>query len=239
MKLRTSFSLFALAWATMGSATSLGLMSTGVDSSGNPLAYGALDSHWMVSPGRNIPGPVNATVLSPSNHFPEWLPNTNRSQWVSTADTINTGAPGNYVYSQSFDLTGFDPTTVFIAGRWTADDDLINIRVNGISVGIDGSGHGPIDSPSIQSPWKVWHPFFIDTTYNATLFNATGNTISFVTHNDDNLWEGVNIQIESCDAEPGVPGGPIPTLPEPGTLAIIALGTLGLLKRRRLSSGRG
>lgn len=94
MKLRLSISVLALAWASSGSAAGFGLMSTGVDNLGNPLAGGALDSHWTVTPGRYVPGPVNPTVLSASNLGNNWLANTTRSQWVSTADRIDSGYPG-------------------------------------------------------------------------------------------------------------------------------------------------
>jgi hypothetical protein len=42
----------------------------------------------------------------------------------------------DYIYETTFDVTGFDPSTVRLIGRWATDNEGVNILINGISTGI-------------------------------------------------------------------------------------------------------
>lgn len=82
----------------------------------------------IASPG----GPMASTVLSPipGNYV---IPNDATSQWIRP----NAGfvGVGNYVYRTTFDLTGLDPSTAVISGRWSTDNNGADILINGQSTG--------------------------------------------------------------------------------------------------------
>ena len=42
-------------------------------------------------------------------------------------------APGDYAYQISFDLTGFNLSTVQITGQWECDSEGVDILINGLS----------------------------------------------------------------------------------------------------------
>jgi hypothetical protein len=69
--------------------------------------------------------------------FPLWLPNTTAAYWIGPAvggNEATIDAPGIYDYRQTFDLTGFDLSTVAIAGFF-ATDNSGTIQLNGVAVG--------------------------------------------------------------------------------------------------------
>ncbi len=52
---------------------------------------------------------------------PPWVANTGASRWIGQTTDSN-GAPGLYTFQTTFDLLGFDPETVVLAGGWTTDN---------------------------------------------------------------------------------------------------------------------
>lgn len=107
---------------------------TGVDDSYTVIAAGAQDPHWTLtaSDDPSYPGPAAyATTTIPS---PPWVANDTYSKWLSprSDETITDG--GGYVYSTSFDLTGYDPTAVSIRGQILGDDQISWTKVNGTTV---------------------------------------------------------------------------------------------------------
>ncbi len=189
------------------------IFDTGVDNNNNLLAAGAPDSHWSVFPygaGSGVP-----VVLSAENRGSSWVPGGDHSQWVSTADTVHTGSPGRYAYSQVFRLDGLDPNRATISGRWAGDDDLMDILINWKSVGIDGQGAGPIYN---YDSWVRFHSFRVDSGF------LTGqNVLTFVVNNMDNEEEGVIVDSIKGTA----------TVPEPTLLLGLGVGLATLSRRRR------
>jgi flagellin len=96
---------------------------TGVDANGNKIAIGATDPNWSVT------GLTTSVVRVTPN--PAWAAETATSTWVG----LDPGPVGDYFYSMSFDLTGFDPNTVQISGL-AATDNQGRILVNGQDMGI-------------------------------------------------------------------------------------------------------
>src|SRR5262245_59357692 len=90
-----------------------GLHNTGVDDDNKKLKDGDLDPHFTVT------GPVSGTprVVGASKIPKDWVSRQDSSLWISiAADAI---APeGTYTYTMKFDLTGFEPSSVSIAGLW-------------------------------------------------------------------------------------------------------------------------
>jgi len=65
--------------------------------------------------------------------------NNSMSAWIApTPDTQVSGdllGSFNYQYETLFDLTGFNPATARLAGRWATDDQGVDILINGVSSG--------------------------------------------------------------------------------------------------------
>ena len=117
-----------------------GLRNTGVDSAGQPLAAGAVDPHYrLITSPNNAYGP-DAFLLSGWPTEGPWIPNASSdlSRWIAPAGADPGGwfPPGLYEYETTFDLTGLDPSTVRIEGRWASDGggSLSGIFINGIPV---------------------------------------------------------------------------------------------------------
>lgn len=129
------------------------LFGTGVDNNNAPLADGAVDPHYqlILSDDPNYPGP-NAVVINeawPIAPLGPWLPNGPASRWIAPRaeqDQVSNpsfgNAAGRYHYLTTFDLTGYAPGEVSIAGRWAVDNTGVNIFVNGVGTGITSPGFG-------------------------------------------------------------------------------------------------
>lgn len=113
-----------------------GLRNTGVDLSGNRLANGSLDPNYT-----QLSGPINTTHWMASAPNGLWAGNTEGSAWITpTGNGSESHAAGFYELEQTFDLSGFDPASVHISGRWIADN-AAELFLNGSPTGITlGSG---------------------------------------------------------------------------------------------------
>ena len=63
-----------------------------------------------------------------------WLGDNGSSAWISPSADTN-GAEGDYRYTTTFDLTGLDPSSAEIFGRWSTDNAGLNISLNGVPTG--------------------------------------------------------------------------------------------------------
>ena len=93
------------------------------------------------------------------------------SAWISPSrDTqgLSDGAGTyNYRYETTFDLTGFNPATTRLAGRWATDNQGMDILINGMSTG-----------QSNPSQFVSWTPFQITSGFVAGI-----NRLTFVVNN--------------------------------------------------------
>ena len=107
--------------------------------SGIGLAEGDEDPHWRITggpKGASFKKPQFAVVCTPDERYAANEPQ--RSQWLSFAKDIRPGGLANSVYTfeTTFDLTGFDPSTVIVAAQMLADNGVHAVRINGKSVPI-------------------------------------------------------------------------------------------------------
>ncbi|MFA6172211.1 MAG: hypothetical protein WC334_05315 [Kiritimatiellales bacterium] len=122
------------------------LFNTGVasnDTNGAPAtltADGAADAHYTLTVA-----PAGAVTTGPyvttQGTFPlngPWLADSSASKWISPQasypSTSVVDPEGNYTYTTSFDLTGFDLATVIIDGKIAVDNSISSIRLNGNSI---------------------------------------------------------------------------------------------------------
>jgi hypothetical protein len=102
--------------------------------SGFDLSEGDEDPHWRViaGPEKEAQWPVYASVCPA--HV-QYLPNDREmSQWISVADWMHCEATSVYTFQTTFDLEGYDLSTIQLFGRFLADNGIQDVRVNGVSV---------------------------------------------------------------------------------------------------------
>jgi PEP-CTERM motif len=205
------------------------IYSTGVDNNGNVLAAGALDTHYTVSegpytgstslstlPNTGISAYVvnNAAVAAYS-----WAPNTATSAWISPDSTGN-GIPGvaDFIYTTTFNLTGFDPSTASLQGLFSGDD--------GVTVYLNGTLVADYHYTGSNAPWRDLPSFSITTGFIAGI-----NTLQFVVPNSSGPG-GLQFQVT------GGALANLSTTPEPSTLtlagiAFVSFGLMGASRCRR------
>ena len=109
-----------------------GLFNTGANGAGGVIGDGQQDSHYTI-----ISTPANPAVNTPGIAVNEadisgvWVPNSATSRWIwATANGVALLGPA-YTFRLTFDLTGLDPGTATITGKW-AVDNLATLRLNGV-----------------------------------------------------------------------------------------------------------
>jgi hypothetical protein len=209
-------------------AASVGVFNTGVDTAGNVLQGGTLgDPHFTlvsapsgVDPQLKIWSAASGFPVAP---FGPWLGDDTRSRWIGLDAMYSDGPPhaptggGTYVFRTTFDLTGFDPASAAISGRWGADNRG-SILLNGASTG--GSNDTGLAFFALTD-------FSIDRGFVAGL-----NTLDFVVDNtyspDTDVYNPVGLRVEFT-------GASATEVPEPpaAPLVLAALAILGADRRRR------
>ena len=106
------------------------LFSTGLSEDGKPIQSGLQpDPHWTLS----VNGGPHAYVMPPQYNV--WLANDDKSQWIgptSQASTTSTAASGLFAYTTTFNLTDFIPHTALITGRFSSDNTIWQVFLNGV-----------------------------------------------------------------------------------------------------------
>jgi hypothetical protein len=126
------------------------------------------------------PGVVTgATATMNPSLFPAsgpYLTDLGSALWISKASDPNgSAAVGDYYFQTTFDLTGYVVGTAWITGSVRSDNALLDVRLNGNSLGI--SSGGSITSFADASPVSLG---------TITTFFVPGlNTLTFVVNNAD------------------------------------------------------
>lgn len=216
--------VFLFAFHDARAATISGLFNTGSDGVGL-LPDETIDPHYTliaVPVGSGL-GPntyvADETKLPLSNG--DWLANGVSSKWIAPAADASSllevnQITGQWIYRQSFDLSGYDPSTALITGQWATD----NI---GLSILLNGANTGNVNT----AQFATWTPFTISSGFGPGI-----NTLDFV--------------LENSPFPPGSPsiGESNPTglrveltgtvsIPEPSRTLLSLLGLGGMLVRRR------
>ncbi len=222
--------------STLSAVGSPIIFGSGVNGSGTALALGAGDPHWMVSGGPSYVGqgatPTEASSLgvpvgwpisggayaSPSGLAPF-------AQWIAPVPaplSMSESADTEFDYSTTFDLTGFQLSTVEVKGFWSADNQTLGLFLNGIM--IPGT---TITGTPAHFQFESLTPFDLTTGFIGGVNTLSVHTLNANTGNPNP--SGVIVQVSATG---------IADVPEPGTLAVVSSGLLllGLVHKRRRRS---
>ena len=212
VRILAALALLALCLPEGRGAVIPGLFNTGVGPAGGLLVAGSVDPHWRLIQSADPAAPGPNAVVPSSAPIPPWLAQGPSSQWIAPALNQNTGSqPGNYTYRLVFDLTGLEPTTAVITGRWSSDNNGPDVLLNGLSLGLNSDGNFPV----------LGNPF----TINSGFVDGT-NTLDFVVFNAPN--PGANPTGFRCelsgtaDAQPP-PGTPVSIVVQPVSATVGSL----------------
>ena len=135
------------------------LYNTGVNSSGIPLAPGAIDPHYTLISSPMGSGPAFVVIdgqvpfLPYFPGDPVWMPNSSISEWigpVANALTAVGGPPGDYIFQTTFNLTANEVSSAELMGR-LASDNSVQILLNGVNTGMGASDFEHFTSFQITS----------------------------------------------------------------------------------------
>ena len=184
--------------------TITGLVNTGTGASGTA------DTSYLLN--GSTPGYVTS-----NGSFPlagNWLSNTGTSKWITPS--VNQGASfdptsnGTYVWTLSFDLSGYNPATASFTGQFAADNSA-TVSLNGNLIGTSG-GYTSFSSFAASSGFVAGLNVlsFVVTNVAQSSGNPTGLRAEFLTSS-------------------------VTAVPEPETYAMLlaGLGLMGAVVRRR------
>ncbi len=147
-----------------------GLFSTGLDSSGNPLADGSGDGHYSLV---STPGGKSGTTYVTLQKWPivngAWMLDTSASKWISPVadEGACSDAAGDYTYQTTFSAVG-DVSKMTISGRIAADNQVMSITLNGQTI-----------ASNVTSSFQAWTNFALP---GSALQSGT-NTVQIVVRN--------------------------------------------------------
>ena len=199
--MRTLLAAATLSAVVAGSSSAQTIHNTGQG------AQGTTDPFWSLVGG-------SATIISDANLPGSAWVSSSTSRWISIQDSPYQPT-GVFTYFTTFDLTGFDPLSAMLSGRWTADDDA-TLFLNGNSLG------------SLAGTWGYFTSFAVNG--GSGYFLPGVNTLSVAQHNSDGFYDAFNVDQLSVQANA------VTATPEPASLALMATGLLGMagvIRRRR------
>ena len=202
--------------------SSIGLYSTGVGNNGVALTSGT-DTHYLLD-GVNFP---QVAIGAPSSAPFNWIAVNTTSAWIAPiANVVSITATSDvtYDYTTTFNLTGYDLSTVVISGKIAADN-YASIHLN------SAQSFYSMGNVVSATDFNAWHAFTIDGSTGGLV--AGLNTLSFHVVNAGTTGSNpTGLRVEFSPQFQGVdpPNG---EAPEPATVTLLGAGLLALGFLRR------
>ncbi|HUF61088.1 MAG TPA: LamG-like jellyroll fold domain-containing protein [Verrucomicrobiales bacterium] len=118
-----------------------GLFNTGIGDDGLPLDDLEVDPHYTLAQKPDVE--TDEPIVLDSTLFPivagPWVANSEEAKWIGVRPD-NNGTFGDYIYRLEVDLSEFDPSSVFLRGRWATDNLGPALSVNGVETGLRNDG---------------------------------------------------------------------------------------------------
>jgi len=190
---------------------------TGVQNDGTLATQGSVDIHY-------IDPSTTSTVYVETGPSGSWLGPDSSSQWIGPDATDGSNFDGgSYTldYQTTFDLTGYDPSTVTLTGQWSTDNIGSDILINGVSTG------------NTSADFTNWYSFTISSGFVAGV-----NTLDFNWTNQGGPG-ALRVEFTSLTGDPSASSPPA-SAPEPGSIFLMSAGALvtGLAGRKGLNRQR-
>ncbi len=116
------------------------LYSTGCSDGGGVLSPGQTDPHYFIT--------ASGAPLTVMQNHPAWVANDSTSMWIGlSAQGTDNQPAGNYSFSTTFDMTGWLADTAELSFITAVDNELLNVKINGVSTGISSEGHDAFRGP--------------------------------------------------------------------------------------------
>ncbi len=202
------------------------LFSTGVDDNGVPLADRSIGAGAIADPHYSLFSvPAGGTTQIDVYTFNQghWISGDAKSTWIAPNSTapgfVQAGLEGNYDYRTTFNLTGFDPATASITGKWAADNHGFDILINGHST-------GNTTETTTSDSFTFLHDFSISSNFGAAI-----NTLDFLVNNSNGPGPNpTGLRVEILNATADTTAGST-AVPEPSSLVFFSsfLGVAGLI----------
>jgi ferric-dicitrate binding protein FerR (iron transport regulator) len=156
-----------------------------IHNTGKGLVSGDEDPHWRISAGPKCTaydGPQFAVVCDADVRY---LANDReRSQWLSVTNPVRPGVPPSteFTFETTFDLAGYDVSTVTIAAQVIADNGIRAVRVNGQPL--------PLVSWNLNEPYQLFNRF--------ELIEIREHLVPGVNRVEFDVWNGVDRAIAAA-----------------------------------------
>ena len=150
-----------------------------IHNTGQGLVAGDEDPHWRISAGPKCTaydGPQFAVVGEADGRY---LANDrDRSQWVSVTNPVRPGVPPSteFTFETTFDLTGYDISTVTVAAQVIADNGVRTVRINGHSI--------PLESWNLNERDQYFNRFVV--------VEVRENLVPGINRVEFDVWNGVD-----------------------------------------------
>jgi hypothetical protein len=120
------------------------------------LEEGDQDPYWELTSIPNDPYWRPRPAVA-SDRLGFYAPNDSRAAWVSTEGNLVDVDAGHYTFTTTFDLSGFNPSSAHLRLNLSADDNIAEIRLNGIALSIPTLVRGQL--------YRSMHPLDISSGF--------------------------------------------------------------------------